>query len=71
MEHNMSMEKIYNVETKKTTEVPLSDEAVAQLSVAQAKIEAENLALSQKLKARQAVLDKLGLTADEAVLLLS
>jgi len=67
----MLIEKIYNIETEETIERALSDEAVSQLLAAQAKIDAEEIASNDKLQARQIVLDKLGLTADEAALLLS
>lgn len=67
----MLIEKIYNVETEETIERALSDEAVAQLQAAQEKIDAQEIALNGKLQARQIVLDKLGLTSDEAALLIS
>lgn len=67
----MATEKIYNVETGETIEVPLSAERVAALAEYQSKVDAEQAEAVTKLQARQAVLDKLGLTADEAALLLS
>ena len=67
----MSIEKIYNIETKETIEIPLSDEAIAYLEGVQAKIDAEQTLFNEKEAARQAVLTKLGLSADEAKLLLS
>lgn len=67
----MSIEKIYNIETKETIEIPLSDEAIAHLEGVQAKIDAEQTLSNEKEAARQAVLTKLGLTAEEAKLLLS
>jgi len=67
----MSIEKIYNIETGETTEVELSDERLAGIAAYQAKIDAEQSEAAIKLEARQAVLEKLGLTADEAALLLS
>jgi uncharacterized protein YhbP (UPF0306 family) len=67
----MSIEKIYNIETKETIEIPLSDEAIAYLEGVQAKIDAEQTLSNEKEAARQAVLTKLGLSAAEAKLLLS
>jgi uncharacterized protein YhbP (UPF0306 family) len=67
----MAIEKIYNIETKETIEILLSDEAIACLEGVQAKIDAEQTLLNEKEAARQAVLTKLGLSADEAKLLLS
>ena len=67
----MSIEKIYNIETKETIEIPLSDEAIAHLEGVQAKIDAEQTFFNEKEAARQAVLTKLGLSAAEAKLLLS
>jgi uncharacterized protein YhbP (UPF0306 family) len=67
----MSIEKIYNIETKETIEIPLSDEAIAHLEGVQAKIDAEQTLSNEKEAARQAVLTKLGLSAAEAKLLLS
>ena len=67
----MSIEKIYNIETKETIEIPLSNEAIAYLEGVQAKIDAEQTLFNEKEAARQAVLTKLGLSADEAKLLLS
>lgn len=67
----MSIEKIYNIETGETTEVELSQERLAGIAAYQAKIDAEQSEATIKLEARQAVLEKLGLTADEAALLLS
>jgi hypothetical protein len=66
----MLIEKTYNVETGETTELPLSAEAISQLVTVQAKIEAEQIAADAKMQAREAVLNKLGLTEDEAKLLL-
>jgi hypothetical protein len=67
----MSIEKIYNIETKETIEIPLSDEAIAHLEGVQAKIDAEQTLSNEKEAERQAVLTKLGLSAAEAKLLLS
>ena len=61
----MSIEKIYNVETGETIEVPLTNEAIAELNKQQAKIEAQEIAANEKLQARIEVLNKLGLTAQD------
>lgn len=64
----------HNVETGKITEIDLTPEEIAayekeaqELSV---KVAAEAEALAAKESARQAILDRLGLTAEEAALLL-
>jgi hypothetical protein len=67
----MSIEKIYNIETEETTELPLSQDAILSLQNEQSKIDAEQNQAKARLEAREAVLQKLGLTVDEAKLLLS
>jgi hypothetical protein len=67
----MSIEKIYNIETEETTELPLSQDAILSLQNEQSKIDAEQNEINAKLEAREAVLQKLGLSAEEAKLLLS
>jgi hypothetical protein len=64
------MEKIYNIETGETTEVPLSEERLSMLAEYQSKIDAEQAQAESDAIAKQAILDRLGLTADEAALLL-
>ena len=66
----MAIEKIYNVETGETIEVELSEERLASIAAYQAKVDEEQTAAEAKLQARQAVLDKLGLTDEEAAALL-
>jgi len=66
----MTMEKIYNIETGETTEVPLSEERLSMLAEYQSKIDAEQAQAESDAIAKQAILDRLGLTADEAALLL-
>ncbi len=70
----MLKEVIINVETNEIIEQEMSDEIIAEIQVAEAKAEADRLAaetaLAAKAAARQAILDRLGLTADEAALLL-
>ena len=67
----MSMEKIYNVETGETTEVPLSAERLKKLAEVSEHFEAEFQKEEQKRFTRNAVLEKLGLTAEEATALLA
>ena len=67
----MSMEKIYNVETSETTEASLSAERLEKLAEINAHFEAELQKEEQKRLARNAVLEKLGLTAEEATALLA
>lgn len=66
----MATEKIYNIATDETLEIELSAERLAALTTIQNKIDAEQNAITAKLQARQAVLDKLGLTDEEAAALL-
>lgn len=69
------MEKvIVDCSTGEQTVVPLTDEEIAELEAAAAKAEADRLAAEKeaadKEAARKAILDKLGLTAEEAAVLL-
>ena len=66
----MTMEKIYDIETGETTEIPLSKEKLANIAAFQKKFDAEQSLMNDKLQARQAVLNKLGLTDEEAKALL-
>jgi hypothetical protein len=66
----MTMERIYNVETGETTELPLSAERVAALAEYQSKVDAEQAQADKDAAAKQIILDRLGLTAEEAALLL-
>ncbi len=65
---------IVNCSTGEQTVVPLTDEEIAELEAAAAKAEADRKAAenaaADKAAARQAILDKLGLTAEEAAVLL-
>jgi hypothetical protein len=67
--------KVINCETGEEFEVELSDEDLAQQEIdaaAWAEKEAEKAAKEQaELEAKAALLDRLGITADEAKLLLS
>ena len=67
----MALQKIiFDVSTGETTTQELNADDLAQLELnkTQAKLDAD--AIAAKQAARQAVLDKLGLTADEAAALL-
>ncbi len=70
------MEKvIVDCSTGEQTVVPLTAEEIAELEAAAAKAEQDRLAAeaeaATKAAARQALLDKLGITQEEAALLLS
>ena len=67
----MSIGKIYDIETGETTEVPLSKEKLASLADFTKKLEIELQAEEAKRLAKSAVLEKLGLTAEEATALLA
>ena len=66
---------IVDCSTGETTVVPLTDEEIAELEAAAAKAEADRLAAEQaaaaKAAERAAILAKLGLTEEEAAVLLS
>lgn len=66
---------IVDCSTGEQTVVPLTAEEIAELEAAAAQAEQERLAAeaeaAQKAAARQALLDKLGITQEEAALLLS
>jgi uncharacterized protein (UPF0261 family) len=66
---------IINCETKEQIEVELTDEEVAQLEADRAKAEADRAdkeaADLAKAEAKAELLDRLGITAEEAQLLLS
>ena len=65
---------VHNAATGQVSEVPLTPEEIAKLEIQQAeqdaKIAAEEADLAAKAEARQTVLSKLGITADEVKLLL-
>lgn len=63
------MKLIHNVETNEIIERELTAEEIAQAEIDQAAAEAQRAELTAKQAARQALLDKLGITADEAKLL--
>jgi hypothetical protein len=66
---------IINCETKEQIEVELTDEEVAQLEADRAKAEADKAKAdadaAAKAEAKAQLLDRLGITAEEAALLLS
>lgn len=69
------MEKvIVDCSTGEQTVVPLTDEEIAELEAAAAKAEAERVAAEEAAAAKEAaraeILAKLGLTAEEAAVLL-
>lgn len=62
--------EIYNCETGELIRVDLTPEEIAIYEAEALKNQAELEAIQQKNIARQAVIDKLGLTADEVAALL-
>ena len=66
---------IINCETKEQIEVELTDEEIAQLEADRAKAEADKAKAdadaAAKAEAKAQLLDRLGITAEEAALLLS
>lgn len=62
--------EIYNCETGELTQVDLTPEEIAIYEAEALKNQAELEAIQQKNIARQAVINKLGLTADEVAALL-
>lgn len=62
--------KIVNVETGEEIEREMTNEEYAQLQMDQAEAEANLVKKAAKAQARQALLDRLGITEDEAKLLL-
>lgn len=64
-------EVIFDLETETETIRPYSDEEIAAVEAEKAKIEAETQLVAAKELEKIAVLNKLGITEDEAKLLLS
>jgi hypothetical protein len=64
-------EVIHNIQTNEITEREYSKTEIAEMEAAKAKIELETTQIAAKKAARQAVMEKLGLTDDEAALLFS
>ena len=61
---------IVNCETNEITERELNKAEKDQQKLDEAKIQAKQIEFEARVAARQAILDRLGLTADEAKLLL-
>jgi hypothetical protein len=73
MEHKMKneyFEKIINVETGEETIRPYTEEEIAMMETAKAEAEAKTTAEAAKAHERAALLERLGITEDEAALLL-
>ena len=64
-------ETIYNVETGETTIRPYTDEEVKQMKVGEAAAAKRAEVAAEKDAERSALLAKLGITAEEAALLLA
>lgn len=62
--------KIHNVETDEIIERDMNDEEFAQYEIDQIDTQNRLAAMQAETASRQAILDRLGLTADEAALLL-
>lgn len=60
----------HNVKTGEIIEREMTDQELAQYKIQQAQAQAETETEASTAAARQAILDRLGLTADEAALLL-
>jgi hypothetical protein len=60
----------YDIETGKNVIRDMTDEELAQHEIDLARYTAEEKARVDKIAAREAILEKLGLTTDEATLLL-
>ena len=67
------IERIYNLETNETTDIErdMTDQEIAKVAENLKVAELEAKAAQTKATARQAVLDKLGLTTEEIAALLS
>lgn len=67
----MSIIKIHNVETNEIIEREMNAEELAQLERDKAKAEAQKQAKAEAAAGKAALLEKLGITEEEAKLLLS
>lgn len=63
--------KIHNATTNEIVEREMNDEELAQRQLDEARAKQESEAKAEALAAKAALLDRLGITADEARLLLS
>jgi FMN-dependent NADH-azoreductase len=61
---------IHNAETNEIIEREMNENELADFNARQIQAQAENAAEAAKAAERQAILDRLGLTAEEATLLL-
>jgi hypothetical protein len=66
----MPLIKIHNIETNEIIEREMNADELTLLEINKVKDQENKVALQTKEVARQALLDKLGITADEAKLLL-
>ena len=62
--------RIHNTETNEIVDREMTDDEFAQYEADKVTYAAEQAEAQAKAEARQAILDRLGLTADEAALLL-
>jgi hypothetical protein len=67
---NRPMIRIHNVETNEVIDREMNDDEFAQYEADKAKQTAKKAEAEAKAIQRQAILDRLGLTADEAKLIL-
>ena len=65
------IKKIHNVETGEVIERNFTSEEIAQRVIDEEKYNLAQAEIESKAIARQAILDRLGLTAEEAALLIS
>ena len=66
----MNKEKIVNIQTGEETWRDYTAEEIAAVEAAQAEVQTQQEAQTTKTAERQVILDRLGLTAEEAQLLL-
>lgn len=62
--------KIHDVETNEVIEREMTVEEIAQFKIAQSEFETRQNEIAAKAEAKQAVLEKLGLTAEELAALI-
>lgn len=67
----MSKEKIINLETGEVTWRDYTPEEIAEMEESAKRAERDAAIIAEKIAARKAIFDKLGITEDEAKLLLS
>lgn len=70
-EHNLYQEKIINLETNQIIWRDYTPAEIAEVEAAQAKAEAKQIELETKATEKAALLNRLGITAEEAKLLLN